>query len=148
MHGHHSHKADTTTRSPEQAGWDGRVLSVHFSLPLPDITWNTTQLFHNKYKLGKTKSKKKAAAAHAFLNNKHIKMLIKSCFSRENDGKILSHNAEINTASFFFHVSSQPKRCKDQVRCGARTLQALQIKESHLLLQESIFCTNGGCQTA
>ena len=29
-------------------------------------------------------------------------MLIKSCFSMENDGKILSHNAEINPACFFF----------------------------------------------
>lgn len=64
-----------------------------------------TQLFDNKHKLEKSKQKKekKAEATHAFLNNKHIKMLIKSCFSTENDGKILKYNAEINTA-WLFHM--------------------------------------------
>lgn len=53
----------------------------------------------------------------------------------ENDGKILSHNAQINTAFFFPSVSSQPEGCKDRVGRGAG---ALRIRGSHFGLQGSI----------
>lgn len=92
---------------------------------LPSIR-SMTQLFHNEHELGKTGKKKHIPkpAACALLNNKHIKMLIKSCFSTESGGKMLSHAAESDAACFSVPPRSQTD-AKTKLDAGSTLCRAV-----------------------
>lgn len=59
-------------------------------------------------------------------------MLIKSCFSTESGGKMLSHAAESN-AALLLCASAQPNGCKDQAGCGEHTVQGCELRKDALL---------------